>query len=230
MKKLITALTLTASLSSQATPTMNFFELGIAEGQNAAYHQVAQHNIQTSIKNEKGTLAMIALQSQNNPQMGYILELYANEAAYQIHKNSPQYQYFLQESPKILTDYKKFTPLTPQFWAEKPFTPSETMQTNLVKVRVKPEYQSEFAQIVKNEMQIAMDKENGVWLMAAGTEKNAPDHWLFFEIYADAKVYEQHRQTSHFQEYLSKTAEMVEEKEMLNVKAEVVGNQGGFRY
>ncbi|MFZ7266089.1 hypothetical protein ACLSZU_03275 [Avibacterium avium] len=55
------------------------------------------------------------------------------------------------------------------------------MQTNLVKVRVKPEYQNEFAQIVKNEMQIAMDKENGVWLMAAGTEKNAPNHWLFLK-------------------------------------------------
>ncbi|SUB23758.1 putative quinol monooxygenase [Avibacterium avium] len=230
MKKIMTALALSASLSVQAAPIMNFFELGIAEGQNAAYHQVAQYNIQTSIKNEKGTLAMIALQSQNNPQMGYMLELYADESAYQTHKNSPQYQYFLQASPKILTDHKRFTPLTPQFWAEKTFTPSETMQTNLVKVRVKPEYQSEFAQIVKNEMQIAMDKENGIWLMAAGTEKNTPNHWLFFEIYADAKAYEQHRQTPHFQEYLSKTAQMVEEKEMLKVRAEVVGSQSGFRY
>ncbi|MFU2048518.1 putative quinol monooxygenase [Avibacterium gallinarum] len=92
---------------------MNFFELGIAEGQNTVYHQVAQHNIQTSLKNEKGTLAMIALQSQDDPQIGYMLELYADEAAYQTHKNSPQYQYFLQESPKILTDHKKFTPINP---------------------------------------------------------------------------------------------------------------------
>ncbi|MFZ7266088.1 putative quinol monooxygenase [Avibacterium avium] len=44
-----------------------------------------------------------------------------------------------------------------------------------------------------------------------------------FEIYADAKAYEQHRQTPHFQAYLSKTAQMVAEKEMLKVKAEVVG-------
>ncbi|MEH8044295.1 antibiotic biosynthesis monooxygenase [Gallibacterium anatis] len=230
MQKILTSVLFMTSLSVQAIPVMNFFELGIADGQNISYKQVAQHNIQTSIKNEKGTLAMIALQSQNDPQMGYMLELYADEAAYQIHKKSPQYHYFLQASPKILTDHKKFTPLTLQFLADKAFTPSETMQSNLVKVSVKPEYQSEFAQIVKNEMQIAMDKENGVWLMAAGTEKNAPNHWLFFEIYADAKAYEQHRKTPHFQEYLSKTAQMVEEKEMLKVKAEVVGKQGGFRY
>ncbi|WP_146256875.1 putative quinol monooxygenase [Avibacterium endocarditidis] len=209
---------------------MNFFELGIAEGQKMPPINKWHSTISKPPSKRKGTLAMIALQSQENPQLGYMLELYADEAAYQTHKNSLQYQYFLQASPKILTDHKKFTPLTLQFWAEKAFTPRETMQTNLVKVRVKPEYQSEFAQIVKNEMQIAMDKENGVWLMAAGTEKNAPNHWLFFEIYADAKAYEQHRQTPHFQEYLTKTAEMVEEKEMLKVKAEVVGNQGGFRY
>ncbi|MFZ7344486.1 hypothetical protein [Avibacterium volantium] len=46
MKKIMTAFALSASLSVQAAPIMNFFELGIAEGQNTAYHQVAQHNIQ----------------------------------------------------------------------------------------------------------------------------------------------------------------------------------------
>ncbi|MFZ7274964.1 putative quinol monooxygenase [Avibacterium avium] len=113
MKKLITALTLTASLSSQATPIMNLFELGIAEGQNTAYYQVAQHNIQTSIKNEKGTLAMIALQSQNNPQMGYMLELYADEAAYQAHRQTPHFQAYLKDTAAMLEskDYRTVQPL-----------------------------------------------------------------------------------------------------------------------
>ncbi|WP_052125189.1 putative quinol monooxygenase [Gallibacterium anatis] len=113
MKKLITALTLTASLSSQATPIMNLFELGIAEGQNTAYYQVAQHNIQTSIKNEKGTLAMIALQSQDDPQMGYMLELYADEAAYQAHRQTPHFQAYLKDTAAMLEskDYRTVQPL-----------------------------------------------------------------------------------------------------------------------
>ncbi len=113
MKKLITALSLSASLSVQAAPIMNFFELGIAEGQNAAYHQVAQHNIQTSIKNEKGTLAMIALQSQNNPQLGYMLELYADEAAYQAHRQTPHFQAYLKDTAAMLEskDYRTVQPL-----------------------------------------------------------------------------------------------------------------------
>ncbi|MCW9733321.1 antibiotic biosynthesis monooxygenase [Avibacterium sp. 20-15] len=226
MEKLIIVLTLFTSLNVEAVPIMNFFELGIVRGQNSAYDQVARHNIETSIKNEKGTLAMIALQSKDNPQIGYMLELYADETAYQIHKNSPQYHYFLAQSPKILTDHKKFTPLTLQFWADEAFIPHKAMQTNLVKVRVKPEYQVEFAQIVKNEMQIAIEKEEESWLIAAGTERNSPNQWLFFEIYADAKAYEQHRKTAHFQEYLAETAKMIEKKEGLPVRINQLGKQG----
>ncbi|SUB23756.1 putative quinol monooxygenase [Avibacterium avium] len=92
---------------------MNFFELGIAEDQNAAYYQVAQHNIQTSIKNEKGTLAMIALQSQDDPQMGYMLELYADEAAYQAHRQTPHFQAYLKDTAAMLEskDYRTVQPL-----------------------------------------------------------------------------------------------------------------------
>ncbi|MFZ7155385.1 putative quinol monooxygenase [Avibacterium avium] len=61
--------------------------------------------------------------------------------------------------------------------------------------------------------------------MADGSRhgEKRPQSLAIFEIYADAKAYEQHRQTPHFQAYLSKTAQMVAEKEMLKVKAEVVG-------
>ncbi|WAX72324.1 hypothetical protein [Gallibacterium anatis] len=58
MKKILTTLALAASLNVQAAPAMNFFELGIAQGQHAEFNQVGKHNIDTSIANEKGTLAM----------------------------------------------------------------------------------------------------------------------------------------------------------------------------
>ncbi|MFU2048516.1 hypothetical protein C3007_08905 [Avibacterium gallinarum] len=113
MKQIMTALALSASLSVQAAPIMNFFELGIAEGQNAVYQQVAQHNIQTSLKNEKGTLAMIALQSQDNPQIGYMLELYADETAYQAHRQTPHFQAYLKDTAAMLEskDYRTVQPL-----------------------------------------------------------------------------------------------------------------------
>lgn len=62
MKKILTTLALVASLNVQAAPVMNFFELGIAQGQHAEFNQVGKHNIDTSIANEKGSLAMYAVQ------------------------------------------------------------------------------------------------------------------------------------------------------------------------
>ncbi|CDF99555.1 Putative uncharacterized protein (fragment) [Avibacterium paragallinarum JF4211] len=115
MKKILTTLTLAASLNVQAAPVMNFFELGIAQGQHAEFNQVGKHNIDTSIAKEKGTLAMYAVQPSEQPDMAYMVEIYADDAAYQTHRQSPQYQAFLAQSPTILTDHKVFTRLCHNF-------------------------------------------------------------------------------------------------------------------
>ncbi|KGQ43590.1 hypothetical protein JP28_08230 [Gallibacterium anatis] len=47
MKKILTTLALAASLNVQAAPVMNFFELGIAQGQHAEFNQVGKHTILT---------------------------------------------------------------------------------------------------------------------------------------------------------------------------------------
>ena len=101
------------ALNTQAAPLMNLFELGVAEGKTVKYDQVAKHNISTSIANEKGTLAMYSVKLQANPEIAYMLEIYANNAAYQIHRDSSQYQAFAKVSPEILTDHKKRTALVP---------------------------------------------------------------------------------------------------------------------
>ena len=41
------------ALNAQAAPLMNLFELGVAQGKTAKYDQVTEHNIGTSIANEK---------------------------------------------------------------------------------------------------------------------------------------------------------------------------------
>lgn len=85
------------ALNTQAAPLMNLFELGVAEGKTVKYDQVAKHNISTSIANEKGTLAMYSVKLQANPEIAYMLEIYADNAVYQIHRDSSQYQAFANQ-------------------------------------------------------------------------------------------------------------------------------------
>lgn len=101
MKKQTALFGVIMALNAQAAPLMNLFELGVAQGKTAKYDQVAEHNIGTSIANEKGTLAMYSVKQQDNPEMAYMVEIYADDAAYQIHRNSPQYQAFVKVSPRF---------------------------------------------------------------------------------------------------------------------------------
>ncbi|RIY32016.1 antibiotic biosynthesis monooxygenase [Psittacicella hinzii] len=231
MKKLITLASLaTASLQVQATPLFNIFELGVQSQATAKYDAVAQNNISTSIAQEKGTLAMYSLKDANNPNLAYMVEVYADQEAYQVHAQSPQYKNFLENSPQILTDHKVRIALEPQFMADKKVEATAPVTTKLVKVTVKPEFNQAFAEIVVGEMQEAIKVEEGVLAMYAAKTKEQDNVWYFFEIYADEQAYEYHRQTPHYKYYIEQTQHMVEDKYFYNLTPSYLGNQGGLTW
>ena len=210
------------ALGAQAAPLFNLFELGVVEGQNAYYDQIAEQNIRTSMANEQGTLAMMSLKAADNPQLAYMLEIYADEAAYQIHRNSPQYQKFAQAAPQILTAHKVRTALDPQFLADKPLPMGKKLQVNLVRVTVKPEQNAAFKAIVLEEMAQSIKAETGVLAMYAGSVQNSPNQWVFLEVFTD--------DNSHLAQYFVQTAEMLEQKTFVPVQASELGNQGKLRF
>ena len=72
--------------------------------------------------------------------------------------------------------------------------------------------------------------EDGVIAMYAATEKENPNKWIFFEIYANDKAYENHRETPHFKDYIKQTAEMLKDKSYVDIRPEMLGNQGGLDF
>lgn len=228
MKKWVFLFGLTMSLSIQAAPIFNFFELGVQD--SPKYDAIGEHNIRTSIQNEKSTLAMYSVKQKADPNMAYMLEIYADETAYKTHIASPQYQAFLADSPQILTDHKKRLALTPQFLGDKKVLQTAQMRTNLVKVEVKAQDNQQFAQIVTAEMAQSLKVEDGVIAMYAATEQDQPNKWLFFEIYANDAAYEAHRQTAHFKHYLAQTEKMVADKQTVEIVPVYLSNQGGLNF
>lgn len=105
----MTALT---AASAHAAPVFNIFEPGIKDGQSATYDQIGDENIRISFANEPGTLAMYSVKQKANPQMAYMIEIYADDAAYQSHRDSPHFQKYLKETTELLQD-KTFTEITP---------------------------------------------------------------------------------------------------------------------
>lgn len=225
-------LVVSATSAVHAAPIMNVFELEVQDGQSNAYEQVGKTNIHQSLTNEEGTLAMYSVQSQDNPNIRYMIEIYADAAAYQAHLQSPQYQAFKARAPQLLTDHKVRTELTPQYLGDKP-TPiqqTDAIITNMVRINVHPEDAAAFKEVVMPEMVQSLAVEEGVLAIYAGTTVDNPNTWLFFEIYASEEAYQAHRETPHFKEYLRLTPDMLGEKTFYDIRPTLLKNQGGLDY
>ncbi|EEW4814885.1 hypothetical protein D9C93_15120 [Escherichia coli] len=207
---------------------MNIFELGIRPDRDNDFADVARQTISASVDHEAGTLAMYALQRSDNSGQAFMFELYENERAYRKHLNAAPYKAFAARAPDIIDRKKKIT-LEPQFLGDKHIIPNERTINNLVIVEVKPEFQSEFRNIVLPEMVESLKVEKGVLAMYAGTDSETPKRWYFYEIYASEEDYQLHRQTLHFLDYLRQTAHMSARKDAIPVKPVFLRNKGGIK-
>ena len=217
---------------TSAIPVFNIFELGVQADKAAAYDAVGENNITRSITDEPGTLSMVSVKDKENPNLAYMIEVYADDAAYRAHLASPQYKAFTEQAPSILTDHKLRLSLTAQYLGDKgsPIKQNGEMITNMVRINVLPGEEAAFKAAVMPEMVQSLAVEDGVLAIYAGTLVGAPNTWLFFEIYASESAYQAHRQTPHFQKYLSQTQQMLGEKTFYNLRPALLKNKGGLHF
>lgn len=206
---------------------MNLFELGVRPDRDKDFTDVARQTISASVDHEAGTLAMYALHRSDNPRQAFMVELYENQSAYRKHLNAEPYKAFAARAPDIIDRKNKIT-LEPQFLGDKHIIPDERTINNLVIVEVKPEFQTEFKNIVLPEMAESLKVEKGVLAMYAATDSQTPNRWYFYEIYASEEAYQLHRQTPHFRDYLRQTAHMSARKDAIPVKPVFLRNKGGI--
>lgn len=148
---------------------MNLFELGVRPDRDKDFTDVARQTISASVDHEAGTLAMYALHRSDNPRQAFMVELYENQSAYRKHLNAEPYKAFADRAPDIIDQKNKIT-LEPQFLGDKHIIPDERTINNLVIVEVKPEFQTEFKNIVLPEMAESLKVEKGVLAMYAATD------------------------------------------------------------
>lgn len=207
---------------------MNLFEIGVRPDRGNDFADVARQTISASVVHEEGTLAMYALQRSDHPRHAFMVELYENESAYHKHLNGDPYKAFAARAPDIIERKNKII-LEPQFLGDKHLIPNERTINNLVIVEVKPEFQTEFKNIVLPEMAESLKVEKGVLAMYAATDSQTPNRWYFYEIYASEEAYQLHRQTPHFRDYLRQTAHMSASKDAIPVKPVFLRNKGGIK-
>lgn len=86
-----------------AHPLARLAQLTIDPAQLDAYKAAVREEIDASIRLEPGVLAIYAVAVKGQPHQLRFVELYADEAAYQRHRDSPHFQTYLVRTQPMIT-------------------------------------------------------------------------------------------------------------------------------
>ena len=214
-------------------PVVHLFHLGINEKNRDSFYQLGVENFQTSYEEEAGTLAMYASSLRENPLEYKVFEVYADDATYQSHRNSPHYQAYVEQVGSQLTKREVFE-VEALFLEEK--LPSgvwrgpENHFLKFAQVQVEEGSEKAFESSVLLNMQTSIKEEGSVLVMYAVKDCQQSNRYYFCEVYASAKAYEDHRLSSHFKRYISETQDLVKEKILLDLENCIAISKGKLAF
>ena len=192
--------------------------------------EIGRQNFQSSIEKEEGALFMAMGAEKERPERTYVIEVYADENAYNTHVASQHFKTFATFVADHLQG-RQVVNLTPEILVEKEAGISlleASNQLRLAHLTIKPNQIASFKEIVAKEMKQSIQVEDGVQLLFAASVTERPDEWIFIELYQDRDAYDKHRQTSHFKTYIEETKDMVLDKRLQVLAPQLMVSKGGF--
>ncbi|HEM3635748.1 TPA: antibiotic biosynthesis monooxygenase [Streptococcus suis] len=216
-----------------STPVVHLFQLGVDERNRDSFYQVGVKNFQTSYEEEAGTLAMYASSLKENPLEYKVFEVYADEVAYQSHRTSLHYQSYVEQVGSKLTKREVYE-VEALFLEEKlpsgVWLGAEKYFLKFAQIQVEAGSEKAFERSVLLNMQTSIKEEVGVLAMYAVKDSQQSNRYYFYEVYASAKAYEDHRLTLHFQRYISETQDLVEEKILQDLENSIAISKGQLAF
>ena len=88
------------------TPFVRMAELQIDPAQLQNYHAAVKEEMEISVRTEPGVLAIYAVAEKENPTRLKFFEMYADEAAYNAHIQSPHFKKYVEITKKMITSRK----------------------------------------------------------------------------------------------------------------------------
>ncbi|BAQ24480.1 putative quinol monooxygenase [Streptococcus troglodytae] len=214
-------------------PVVHLFHLGVDQANLATFHQAGVHNLTTSYQKEAGTLAMYASSLKDNPTEFIVFEVYADEEAYQIHRNSSQYQAYIRQVGAQLTKrdaYETHAMFLKEKLPSGQWIGSQYYFLKFAQIEVKEDAQTAFEKSVLTNMRVSMAEEAGILAMYALKDSKNPNTYYFYEVYESAAAYALHRETAHFQTYIAETNDLLLNKRLLDLENDIAVTKGGLAY
>ncbi|MEG3111092.1 antibiotic biosynthesis monooxygenase [Pantoea sp. T14] len=99
-------------IKQNAKTINNFVIVDVKPEYQDAFRKVVLPEMEQSLKEEDGVLAMYAAADKENMNRWYFYEIYASDADYQAHRKTPHFQDYIMQT-KNMTTYKEAVPVVP---------------------------------------------------------------------------------------------------------------------
>lgn len=140
--------------------------------------EIGRQNFQTSMEKESGTLFMAMGYAKEFPERTYVIEIYADENAYNTHVASQHFQSFASFAAEHLQG-RQVLNMTPEILVEKEgrlsLLQASNQQLRIAQLKIKENQIAAFKDIVANEMKQSIRVEEGVNLLFAASVTDRPE-------------------------------------------------------
>ena len=187
---------------------------------------MAARNVAPLAATETGTYALYGSLDKQNPNVMRLLEIYEDEAAYEIHVGTDGFHKYREERKPIL-EKLVILPVDPIVLEQK----TEGTGTNVILhlYEVKPEKLDAFKKLIAKEMRRGVKEDPGVMGLFATAEQKRTNMIHTYELFKDEAARDSYKNSKKHQSFWKKAQFMLDStKEIENLPGNVILSQKGF--
>ncbi|MFC6208246.1 putative quinol monooxygenase [Levilactobacillus tongjiangensis] len=212
-------------------PLFRLFKLKIKADQRDAFVAAGQHNLQTSIENEAGTLAMYATHVDAAGTANRVVEIYRDQTSYDTHAKSPQFSAFKDVAEQAVTDQTVIN-LTPVLLLELKQSLRGTQDDGhfiqLHEFTLQAGKEEAYRKLMQTSLRTWLAGTQGILATYIGRSVTAPQNWVRFDVYTDLLAYQTLCQSAGYRRYQAAGQDMVQESTTTILTPDTLVNQGGL--
>jgi len=205
-----------------SSPMMaRLWELQVDPAHLDAFRAIGVENITASTRREPGVLMMHAVQLADDPAQVRVLEVYANQDAYQKHIETPHFLKYRAASAGMVRS-QRLVPVNPVLLCAKggAIAPdvAQGAMVRMAVLKIDLAQLDAYIAFLTEEQEASVRLEPGVLMLHSVQYADDPTQIRLLEVYASREAYQSHIKSPHFLKYKNGTEKMVKSLDLVSTK------------
>lgn len=192
-----------------SAPLIHWAILRSTDGEMKNMQNMAAQYVAPYSAKEEGTYIIYGGIDKNNPNIQRLLEIYKDEAAYQVHRSSEGFKQYQVARATILEELR-IMEVNPVIMESQEKGTGDYIITT--KIEIRPEALDDFKNDLRTLVNISMQKNPDILALMVTSEKENPHIFHVLEVYKDENTYKNFINSPEYAQYELLTKYMINDK------------------